>query len=177
MRQWIALQEYAGCSRQSAGHNSYSVGASQLGPRGQTRCGSKPTGHLGWSSPHRGARAYPRCVQRLVRRILNQGKKSQNIGHCATGAIGKTGTGERFTYAERNAREKKDRACPYTESFPSTLFLNPACSVTCSTVGMCKMWKKIECERRLKTQGRFEDLDWIVIEIEWSVILGKAKAL
>lgn len=54
----------------------------------------------------------------------------------------KTGDGG-LTYAERVARENKDRANPYAESFPSTLFRNPACWVTCSAVDIDE-WQSIE---------------------------------
>lgn len=40
------------------------------------------------------------------------------------------------TYLSRDARENKDRANPFVESFPSTLFRNPACSVTWPAVDM-----------------------------------------
>lgn len=56
------------------------------------------------------------------------GGRSQNM---------RLGGYSRTTYFERDARESSARVGPYAESFPSTLFRNPACSVTFLAVDMC----------------------------------------
>ena len=83
--------------------------------------------------------AYRRSIQPLARQILGKEKKGLRIK--VTQIPGEQGELRREVkvteylkerakdqaYFERDARESKDRAGPYVESFPSTLFRNPAC--------------------------------------------------